>query len=68
MSERLTQEGYEQTKQKLASLESRLAAIQSRTDLKAEHRAEVIRSYQRMIRQYASELKVFEASQRTAAK
>lgn len=68
MSEKLTQEGYDQTKRKLADLESRLASIEARTDLKAEHRAEVIRSYKRMISQYAAEIRLFEATQRAAAK
>jgi hypothetical protein len=67
MSERLTRDGYEQTKRKLADLERRREVIESRQDLKAEHRDEVIRSYRRMMAQYASEIKVFEASQRAAA-
>ena len=68
MSERLTRDGYEQTKRKLDDLASRLAAIETRTDLRGSHRDEVIRSYRRMMAQYVSEIKVFEASHRLPAK
>ena len=39
MSGFLTAEGYEQTKEKLRDLETRLAEIQKRTDLDPEHLA-----------------------------
>ena len=63
MREALTAEGYEQTKAKLAELERRLAAIENRTDLDAEHRASVRRSYRMMMREYLQDIKLFEAKQ-----
>ena len=51
MSEQLTDEGYEQTKEKLHDLESRLAEIVRRTDLAPAHLASVRRSYKMMIRE-----------------
>jgi hypothetical protein len=66
MTERLTKAGYEQTQRKLANLQRRLKDIESRSDLKPEHRSEVVRSYRKMIQQYATELKVFEAGQRAS--
>jgi hypothetical protein len=44
MTEPLTAEGYEQTKEKLADLERRLGEIEQRTDLDPEHLASVRRS------------------------
>jgi hypothetical protein len=61
MRETLTIEGYEQTKEKLADLERRLAEIEKRTDLDGEHRASVRRSYKMMMREYQQDIKLFEA-------
>jgi hypothetical protein len=63
MTERLTAEGYEQTKEKLRDLQARLAEMEKRTDLTAEHLASVRRSYKMMMRQYLQEIKLYEASQ-----
>jgi hypothetical protein len=64
MTEPLTPEGYEQTKEKLSDLERRLAEIEKRTDLEPEHLASVRRSYKMMIRQYLQEIRLYEAKQR----
>jgi hypothetical protein len=64
MTENLTPEGYEQTKEKLAALESRLAEIEKRTDLNPEHFASVQRSYKMMMREYLREIKLYEAKHR----
>jgi hypothetical protein len=61
MKETLTPEGFRQTQKKLADLERRLAQIEKRTDLKAEHLASVRRSYKMMIREYLQEIKLYEA-------
>jgi hypothetical protein len=61
MSELLTAEGYEQTKEKLRDLETRLAEIEKRTDLGAEHLASVRRSYKMVMREYLQEIKLYEA-------
>ena len=61
MTEQLSPLGYEQTKVKLANLERRLAEIQRRRDLPPEHRGQVLRSYQQMMRQYRREIKLYEA-------
>lgn len=61
MIETLTPAGYRQTQAKLASLERRLEAINSREDLPAQHKAAVIHSYRTMARQYRREIKLFEA-------
>jgi hypothetical protein len=61
MTPRLTPGGYAQTRSKLEDLERRLAELESRTDLKPLHRAEVRRSYESMIRQYRREMKLHEA-------
>jgi hypothetical protein len=63
MSELLTPEGYEQTQQKLRDLETRLAEIETRTDLDAEHLVSVRRSYQMMMREYLQDIKLYEARQ-----
>ncbi|HTU22077.1 MAG TPA: hypothetical protein VMG10_28820 [Gemmataceae bacterium] len=63
MSEILTAEGYEQTKNKLRDLEIRLAEINKRTDLKPEHLASVRRSYKMMMREYLQDIKLYEAKQ-----
>ena len=59
MSELLTAEGYEQTKEKLRALETRLAEIEKRTDLDAEHLSSVRRSYKMMMREYLQSLTGF---------
>ena len=63
MTPLLTQSGYEQTKAKLAQLQQRLAKLDGRTDLRAQHLAEIRQSYLRMIGQYKREIKLFEAAQ-----
>ena len=63
MTETLTAEGYEQTKEKLADLERRLAEIEKRTDLDPEHLASVRRSYKMVMREYLQEIKLYEARQ-----
>ena len=62
MTELLTLDGYEQTKEKLLALEERLARLASRTDVETSHREEAKRSYDSMIAQYRRELKLYEAS------
>jgi hypothetical protein len=61
MREPLTPEGYEQTREKLADLERRLAGLEARTDLTPEHRERVRRSYKMIMREYLQELKLYEA-------
>jgi len=61
MKENLTPEGYEQTKEKLHDLEVRLAEIEKRTDLDAEHLARVCRSYKMMMREFLQDIKLYEA-------
>ena len=63
MTEPLTAEGYEQTKEKLRDLEARLAEIEKRTDLGSEHLASVRRSYKMMIREFLQDIKLYEARQ-----
>jgi len=63
MSEVLTAEGYEQTKQKLRDLELRLAEIEKRTDLDRRRLASVRRSYKMMIREYLQDIKLYEVKQ-----
>ncbi|MBI3466018.1 MAG: hypothetical protein HY000_23640 [Planctomycetes bacterium] len=63
MTELLTAEAYEQTKEKLRDLEVRLAEIEKRTDLVPRHLANVRRSYKMMMRQYLEETKLYEAKQ-----
>lgn len=63
MTEILTAAGYAQTKDKLADLETRLAAIDKRTDLDPEHLASVRRSYKMMMREFLQEIKLYEAKQ-----
>ena len=63
MSEPLTPEGYEQTKEKLKELQRRLAAIENRTDLTPDHLASVRRSCNMMIREYLQDIKLYETRQ-----
>ena len=63
MSEMLTAEGYEQTKEKLRYLEQRLAAMEKRTDLTPAHLASVRRSCKSMMREMLQEIKLYETRQ-----
>ena len=66
MTERLSPQGYEQTKAKLANLEGRLAEIERRDDLSSEHREQVRRSYRQMMQQYRREIKLYEVLEEEA--
>lgn len=61
MTELLTAEGYEQTKEKLRDLQMRLAEIEKRTDLRPDHMESVRRSYRTMMREFLQEIKLYEA-------
>jgi hypothetical protein len=61
MTELLTADGYEQTKEKLHDLEMRLAGIEKRTDLDPEHVASVRRSYKMMMREFLQDMRLYEA-------
>ena len=61
MTETLTAEGFEQTREKLRDLETRLADLDKRTDLNAEHLASVRRSYKMMMREFLQEIRLYEA-------
>ena len=61
MTEILNAAGYEQTKEKLRDLETRLAAIEKRTDLAPDHLASVRRSYKMMMREFLQDIKLYEA-------
>jgi hypothetical protein len=58
----LTDAGYLQTKVKLSDLIERRSRLLVRADLSPTHRAEVLRSYSRMIRQYRGEIKLYDAA------
>jgi len=58
----LNEAGYLQTRAKLADLLERRTRIAARTDLSPAHLGEAVRSYDRMIRQYRREIKLYEAS------
>jgi hypothetical protein len=60
MTPELSDSGYVQTKEKLANLIERRTRVLDRTDLSATHRAEVLRSYDRMIGQYRREITLYE--------
>jgi hypothetical protein len=66
MTSELDEAGYRQTESKLADLVDRRSCIVARTDLSSAHREEVVRSYDRMIRQYRREIKLYEAGHGTA--
>jgi hypothetical protein len=68
MTELLTPEGYEQTREKLRELEARLQAIEQRTDLSDDHRESVRRSYKMMMRDYLREIRLYEAKFRPKSK
>jgi hypothetical protein len=57
----LDEAGYLQTRAKFAAMEQRLRALEQRTDLPAAHWSEARRSYLDMMRQYAREIKLYEA-------
>lgn len=63
MTELLTPEGYEQTKEKLRDLVARLEQIEKRTDVGPEHLSSVRRSYKMVMREYLQEIKRYEAHQ-----
>jgi hypothetical protein len=67
MTPELSDAGYIQTKRKLADLLERRSLIAARTDFGETHRAEVLRSYDRMVKQYRREIKLYEATHETAA-
>jgi hypothetical protein len=62
----LNEAGYLQTRAKLADLLERRSRIAARADLSPPHRVEVLRSYDRMIRQYRREIKLYEATHASA--
>ena len=62
MSEILTTEAYEQAKTKLRDLETRLAALNQRVNLKPAHQASVRRSYTMMMREFLRNIKLYEAN------
>ncbi len=62
MTPELNEAGYPQTRAKLADLLERRSRIATRGDLSPAHRGEVARSYDRMIRQYRREIKLYEAT------
>jgi hypothetical protein len=61
MAEPLTEKGYLATKEKLASMEARLAKLLARTDLHPVHRDAVEASYRDRMRQYLRDIKLYEA-------
>jgi hypothetical protein len=63
MRERLTPEGYEQAKQKLRYLETRLAGMKKRTDLSPKLLTSVCRSSIPMMRKLLRNIKLYEAQQ-----
>jgi hypothetical protein len=63
MSEALNAEGYQQTKEKLHDLETRLAQIETRTDLHPHHQESVRRSYKMMMREMLREIRLYEVRQ-----
>jgi hypothetical protein len=62
VTEVLTPVGYEQTREKLARLEERLARLAGQTNLSRQHQSEARRSYEQMMGQYRREIKLYEAS------
>ena len=56
-----TAAGYQQTREKLARLQQRLANLERRTDLDQQHQMDAKRSCMQMIAQYRRELKLYEA-------
>jgi len=62
MTPELDEAGYLQTKARLADLLERRSRVATRGDLSSTHRGEVVRSYDRIIRQYRGEIKLYEAT------
>ena len=60
MTELLTPEGYEQTREKLGELQLRLSHIEQRSDLAPLHLASVRRSYHAIIRELLQDMRLFE--------
>jgi hypothetical protein len=67
MTSELTDAGFLQTKVKLSDLIERRSRVLDRADLSPTHRVEVVRSYNRMIRQYRREIKLYEAARARAS-
>ena len=67
MTPELNDSGYLQTKVKLSDVIERRSCVLDRTDLSPTHRAEVVRSYDRMIGQYRREIKLYEAAHAPAS-
>jgi hypothetical protein len=63
MTKILTAEGYEQTREKLLDLETRLEQMEKRSDVDPEHLASVRRSYKMMMREFLRDIKLYEARQ-----
>jgi hypothetical protein len=63
MNERLIADEYEQTKEKLRDLETRLAAIEKRTDITPSHKESVRRSYRMIMRELLRDIKLYETHQ-----
>lgn len=57
----LSELGYQQTKQKLADLQTRLTRIEQESGVSPEHRARTVKSYREMMQQYQREIKLYEA-------
>jgi hypothetical protein len=66
MTLELTEAGYEHAKARLADLIERKSLLLARADLSPTHHAEVLRSFDRMIRQYRREIKLYEATRDSA--
>jgi hypothetical protein len=62
MTPELNEAAYIQTKAKMADLMERRSRVTVRTNLGPTHRAEVLRSYDRMIGPYRREIKLYEAT------
>jgi hypothetical protein len=62
MTSLLSEVGYLHTKENLAQMEVRLAALRKRMDLDPSHHAEVEHSYLDMMRQYLRDIKLYEAA------
>jgi hypothetical protein len=63
MTELLTADGYEQTKEKLRDLETRLAEIEKRMDITPSHMESVRRSYRMIMRELLRDIKLYETHQ-----
>ena len=68
MVEKLTAEGYEQTKEKVDRLLERLAYTESRTDFPPDRIESACRSYRMIIREMKREIAVYEAKQKREQK